>query len=348
MFFPRKFSKLLIAISLLVSTNSGAQSIGGGIYGSSGSSGLAIGNAVSGGGANRLLYEDGSQNLAASSVFTFDGTTLTVPSTVLSGQYFGKAAADIPTVPSYSFSGSTNYGMFLDSTGAISFSTNGTIGGSFLNSGAGLSLGPKMISFAGAVSGAADVTISRISAGLVGIGLTAAGQVTGSLSARTFIAGVGGSNPVVGTSGIQVGAPGVARIVWIDSAQSANNRLVDLFFNGGSYSFSFINDAFAAVTPFLAAVGGYAAGTTSVTMTAGTGVAALTTTGLTVTGIVTSSSTIKTGGYTIAGLPAAGTAGRRAYVTDQITACAAIGIAPTAGGALVCPVFDNGVAWVGG
>lgn len=53
-------------------------------------------------------------------------------------------------------------------------------------------------------------------------------------------------------------------------------------------------------------------------------------------------------GFTVATLPAAGTAGRHAYVTDQLTTCAAIGVAPTGGGAVVCPVFDNGVAWVGG
>ncbi len=57
-------------------------------------------------------------------------------------------------------------------------------------------------------------------------------------------------------------------------------------------------------------------------------------------------------GYTIAAgpnqLPVAGVAGRRAFVTDQVGACAAPGVALTPGGALVCPVFDNGVAWVGG
>lgn len=59
-------------------------------------------------------------------------------------------------------------------------------------------------------------------------------------------------------------------------------------------------------------------------------------------------STVRTSGYTVAGLPAAGTAGRFAYVTDQLTVCAAAGAALTGGGAVVCPVFDNGVAWVGG
>ena len=62
---------------------------------------------------------------------------------------------------------------------------------------------------------------------------------------------------------------------------------------------------------------------------------------------LTASATVKTGGYTVAGLPAAGTAGRKAYVTDQLTACVLAGAALTGGGAVVCPVFDNGTAWVG-
>lgn len=59
------------------------------------------------------------------------------------------------------------------------------------------------------------------------------------------------------------------------------------------------------------------------------------------------SSTVKVGGFTVATLPVAGTAGRMAYVTDQLTACAVAGAGLTGGGAVVCPVFDNGVAWVG-
>ena len=62
--------------------------------------------------------------------------------------------------------------------------------------------------------------------------------------------------------------------------------------------------------------------------------------------------TIKAGmavmvGYTVAALPA-GTIGAIVYVTDQLTTCAAIGVAPTGGGAVVCPVFYNGVSWVSG
>lgn len=51
--------------------------------------------------------------------------------------------------------------------------------------------------------------------------------------------------------------------------------------------------------------------------------------------------------YTVGTLPA-GSAGMRAYVTDQLTACAATGVALTGGGAIVCPAFYNGSAWVGG
>lgn len=40
------------------------------------SSGMTVGNAVSGGTANAVLYEDGSQNLAADADFTYDGSTV--------------------------------------------------------------------------------------------------------------------------------------------------------------------------------------------------------------------------------------------------------------------------------
>jgi len=50
--------------------------------------------------------------------------------------------------------------------------------------------------------------------------------------------------------------------------------------------------------------------------------------------------------FTVATLPAAGTQGRRAWVTDAL-APTFLG-ALTGGGAVVCPVFDNGTAWVSG
>lgn len=62
-----------------------------------------------------------------------------------------------------------------------------------------------------------------------------------------------------------------------------------------------------------------------------------------VTGAISSTTTIKTGGYTVATLPA-GTTGDRAYVTDA-TAPTYLS-ALTGGGAVVCPVFKNASAWV--
>lgn len=63
-------------------------------------------------------------------------------------------------------------------------------------------------------------------------------------------------------------------------------------------------------------------------------------------GAVTAAGTIKAAGYTVAALPAAGTAGRRAYVTDSNAALTAgIGAIVAAGGANVVPVFDDGVNW---
>ncbi len=60
--------------------------------------------------------------------------------------------------------------------------------------------------------------------------------------------------------------------------------------------------------------------------------------------------TTRTGGYTIAAganqIPAAGFAGRRAYVTDQLTTCPAFGGTFTGGGSVVCSAFDNGTNWI--
>jgi hypothetical protein len=50
--------------------------------------------------------------------------------------------------------------------------------------------------------------------------------------------------------------------------------------------------------------------------------------------------------YTVATLPAAGTQGSRAWVTNALAP--AFGAAVVGGGAVVIPVFDNGTAWIVG
>lgn len=64
---------------------------------------------------------------------------------------------------------------------------------------------------------------------------------------------------------------------------------------------------------------------------------------LQVTGSIKTTTTIQTGGYTVATLPA-GATGQRAYVTDATTPT--YNAALTGGGAVVVPVFYNGAAWV--
>ena len=61
-------------------------------------------------------------------------------------------------------------------------------------------------------------------------------------------------------------------------------------------------------------------------------------------GAIMAATTIRPGGYTVATLPAAGTAGRIAYVTDALAP--AYGAAAAGGGAVVTSVFDTGAGWV--
>jgi hypothetical protein len=50
--------------------------------------------------------------------------------------------------------------------------------------------------------------------------------------------------------------------------------------------------------------------------------------------------------YTVSGLPAAGTAGRRAFVNNALTPVALSAV--VGGGALTVPVYDNGTTWIVG
>lgn len=72
--------------------------------------------------------------------------------------------------------------------------------------------------------------------------------------------------------------------------------------------------------------------------------ARLTGTGLTVTGVLGASGSINLPSYTVATLPAAGTVGRIACVTDALAPTFLVAVA--GGGAVKTPVFDNGAAWV--
>jgi hypothetical protein len=55
---------------------------------------------------------------------------------------------------------------------------------------------------------------------------------------------------------------------------------------------------------------------------------------------------LTTSGYTVATLPAAGTIGRRAHVTNALTPV--FGSAVAGAGLVSVPVFDNGTTWIVG
>lgn len=112
---------------------------------SGGSSSLVVGNAVTSGGADRVLYENGSQNLAASSSFTFDGNSLFVQTSSASAVPFTVKGASSQTAHYFDVkksNGNVLASIEEDSVGAVLniHANNGTIIGFYrINSGGGTS-----------------------------------------------------------------------------------------------------------------------------------------------------------------------------------------------------------------
>lgn len=207
-----------------------------------------------------------------------------------------------------------------------------------------------------------DAGLSRTAAATLAMGNGTQGDVTGTLNLAT----INGNAAALSIGGVTtVGAGGNSTRQLILSPNSGNgagfgmansggqmilfaNTSQALAFNGGSFTgvsgmiFGWTTSNSSAVTTVGTRMSRPSDGTISFDTTA-TG-NALATLNL---ATVVASATIKTGGYAVAGLPAAGTAGRKAYVTDQLTTCAVAGAALTGGGVAVCPVFDNGTIWVG-
>jgi hypothetical protein len=63
-------------------------------------------------------------------------------------------------------------------------------------------------------------------------------------------------------------------------------------------------------------------------------------------GITANSGILLANVYTVATLPTAGTAGRKAFVSNALTPT--FGSAVVAGGAVTVPVYDNGTDWIVG
>lgn len=116
--------------------------------------------------------------------------------------------------------------------------------------------------------------------------------------------------------------------------------------NGGALNLQGASSGALAIRVAAAASGTLTlpSGTTDFSATAGIVQQASTGAPFTVSNTLTSPPILP--GYAIGSLPS-GTIGMLAYVTDQSAACPALGVAPTAGGALKCRVWYNGSAWVG-
>ena len=63
-------------------------------------------------------------------------------------------------------------------------------------------------------------------------------------------------------------------------------------------------------------------------------------------GLTTNAGILVANVYTVASLPTAGTAGRKAFVSNALTPT--FGSAVVGGGAITVPVYDNGIAWIVG
>lgn len=125
-----------------------------------GSGSLTVGNPVSGGGTNRVLYEDASQNLAASTNFTFNDSNLSL----------GAVAG---TKGSVTLKGSTSGAVTLGVANAAGTYTvympnaQGSSGTSLVNDGSGnLSWGTPTYTGIDTQTGLSSVTTVTVSHGL--------------------------------------------------------------------------------------------------------------------------------------------------------------------------------------
>ena len=261
---------------------------------------------VANGGTNLTSFTANGVMYASSTSALATGSALTFDGTNLATTGAATAARFIPT-------GSTipTNGMYLISANAVAFATNST--------------------YAFNISSDQRILIGSLSAqGKLGI---YGDSVNFSPSADNSSNGIGCC--VLGAN-IATTTQGSARL-YMSGANAAHAG--NLALRSGSVITSTVNMYGTSGTQtvlFNASGGSYFNG-------GGLAVGATTDAG---TGNITASGTVKTGGYTVATLPTAGTAGRIAYVTNALAPT--FGAAVVGGGAVVIPVFDNGTAWIVG
>ena len=176
---------------------------------SGGGGGLTVGGAITGGGANRVLFEDGSNDLGSNANFTYDGTTLAV-------------ATSSTTASNAAISGTqtggttgTDYAGFFSNTGAATRNVGlyTTASGATTNLGLNVDAGQVLIG---------GTTLSTSTEAKVNIVSSMASN-----GSTTAIAGIHGEytmNPTGG--GTQVGNRFVMNNAPTSSANTAINQII--------------------------------------------------------------------------------------------------------------------------
>jgi len=270
--------------------------------------------------ANYIPYGNGTSAFQSTSSFTFNGTTLQI------------------------LAGSTIKASTFSSTNTATFSGNGLNTGRIQLSGAGGTSYSNGIQFS--QGGSSELWFGQVqdSSGYGAFywqGYTVAGyrnrmslSSTGQLSivSQSTTAYTGTGANATGATLLLNGVNGATYINGIEFSSGGSNEnyfgIVQEAGGSGAFVFQGYNGA-----AYIERMRVFSTGGVSIGNTTDPGVKNLSVSG-----------TVLTGGYTVATLPTAGTVGRRAYVTDAL--------APTylgalvGGGAVKCPVFDNGTAWV--
>lgn len=191
--------------------------------GSSGGGGT-IGGSIA---ATQVAVGSGANTIAGSAALTFASDILSVGvagsgngEISLAGNTSGTATITAPAIagtstnlisisncigvpagnasnPGFSFTGQSNTGFFLDST-AIGVSSNGNYVATFNSAALSLASSTVLGWVSGSLNAASDTGLSRISAGVIGIGTGAAGSAAGTLNAAGYQAG--------GTAGVTAGS----------------------------------------------------------------------------------------------------------------------------------------------
>lgn len=141
-----------------------------------------------------LVFNVGVKTTTGSTLAT--GTpALTLTGETLAAVFAGiiSAPAGSASLPSLTFSPDVTSGLYQRTTGVVTFATGGAIRAELSSTGLRINNTGVYGMSSGAASAAADVAISRVSAGVVGIGTGASASVAGSLQALNFTLGSGGA-----------------------------------------------------------------------------------------------------------------------------------------------------------